>query len=76
MAFLDAFLTDPDDPAERAAAQAALAEIRSYGPLCDCDRADPRDPHETWCPAVREIFCTNCLNGHDPDDCPNNPEND
>lgn len=74
MTFLDAFLTDPDDPAERAQAQAVVAEIRSHGPLCDCDRADPRDPHESWCPAIRERFCTDCLSDHDPRDCRHNPD--
>jgi hypothetical protein len=60
VSFLDMFLEDPTDPVERAQAVAAIEEIRANKSPCDCDRADPRDPHEYWCPAVQETFCTGC----------------
>ena len=58
MSFLDMFLEDPTDPIERAQALAAIEEIRANTALCDCDRADPSDPHEAWCPAMSPVPTT------------------
>lgn len=72
MSMLDLFLTDPTDPVERAQAVADIEQLRAMSSGCDCDRADPSEPHSSKCPALGDTTCPGCDGTGDCDECAGN----